>query len=235
MKNFVYKYRGVFDETFERDINSILENNFWSANPKEFNDVFETVIDNRPAIKLIEFIARKLGINSEKDIEFLNNNTDKVMSMDNRNGIYSLSKNSRDELLWAHYANQHNGYCIEYDLNILLNSIKEMEHYNSVTYSKTPIKINWKDFFNSNSKRLNKMGTYKSKRWEYEQEYRIITNRTGKINYSPLAIKSIYFGLRICTDKKQKIINSLKSRNINFYQIEKIPKTYKLKATLISN
>ncbi|WP_111709751.1 DUF2971 domain-containing protein [Lutibacter citreus] len=233
MKNTIYKYRGIFDKTFERDINSILENNFWSANPIEFNDVFETVIDNRPVIKLIEFIARWFGINSEKDIDFLNKNTDKVMSIDNRNGMYSLSKNSIDELLWAHYANQHNGYCIEYDLNILLNSIKEIEHYSSVTYSKTPLVINWKDFFSSNSKRLNKMGFNKSKRWEYEQEYRLITNTIGKINYSPLAIKSIYFGLRICSDKKQEIINSLKSKNIKFYQIEKIPKTYKLKATLI--
>ena len=233
MKNIVYKYRGIFDKTFERDINSILENNFWSANPKEFNDVFETVTDNRSAIKLIESIGRKFGINSKQDIEFLNNNTDKVMSIDNRNGIYSLSKNSIDELLWAHYANRHNGYCIEYDLNILINSIKEIEHYSSVTYSNTPVKVGWKDFFSSNSKRLNKMGAYKSKRWEYEQEYRIITNTIGKINYSPISVKSIYFGLRICADKKQKMIDALKSRNINFYQIEKIPKTYKLKAIVI--
>lgn len=43
-------------------------------------------------------------------------------------GIYSLSKPKENEtfpcneLLWAHYANSHKGFCIEYDLDILLKN-----------------------------------------------------------------------------------------------------------------
>jgi len=40
--------------------------------------------------------------------------------MSKKIGIFSLSKKYDDELLWAHYANSHKGFCIEYDLEILL-------------------------------------------------------------------------------------------------------------------
>ena len=47
-----------------------------------------------------------------------------LLSYNKKIGIYSLSKTFIDELLWAHYGNSHKGFCIEYDLDILLNSFK---------------------------------------------------------------------------------------------------------------
>jgi hypothetical protein len=34
--------------------------------------------------------------------------------------VFTPSKTEKDELLWAYYANSHKGFCIEYDLEILL-------------------------------------------------------------------------------------------------------------------
>ena len=81
-------------------------------------------------------------------------------------GIYSLSKTEKDELLWAYYANSHKGFCIEYDLEILLK-IKSVNLICIVQYDENLPKLNFSSVFHHNSiSKLTKLilGT-KSKRW----------------------------------------------------------------------
>jgi hypothetical protein len=234
LNNLVYKYRECNKDTFERDLKAIKENYFWSANPKLLNDPFETQVNNNFIIKFVEYLGHKLIKNlSDKDIKLINENTNQVLNLDSENGIYSLSQNNLDELLWAHYADSHKGYWIEYDTNLLLNSLgKQLLHFFNVNYSQKPPSNNLLDLFN-NKKLHEKMGSYKSKRWEYEKEFRIITKNQGAIYYSEKSIKSICFGLRIDENYKIKIMDSLNVLNLSFYQIELIPNTYKLRKILL--
>lgn len=49
-------------------------------------------------------------------------------------GIYSLSKNLFHAPKWTHYADSHRGFCIEYDLNLLLEQSLQNEFVVEVHY-----------------------------------------------------------------------------------------------------
>lgn len=227
----VYKYRGIYDEIiFERDLNSIQKNNFWGANFQTLNDPCETIITSDTLIKQSKFILPIFGKNSKEKFEPVMDALNGLLSHTQKIGIYSLSKTYIDELLWAHYANSHNGYCIEFDFETLLKSYKSDRVYSfPVIYKKQPPSIDFYNIIKSNESNdlIQKMAGYKSIRWKYEEEIRIVTEDYGDHSYDYNAIKGIYFGLRMSEKHKNEIMKRLKGRGINYYQIEQISKTYK--------
>lgn len=229
----VYKYRGSDDKAiFKRDLNSLLENYFWASDFSILNDPFEAITDTKSIKNRLNWIAKKIGVNTEADFQLLDDNADEVLSLDSAMGIYSLSKTPVDELLWAHYANSHKGFCIEYDLDVLLSTDrKNILHSFPVKYSKKPPGFSWCEIFrNEPNSMIEKFAFYKSKRWEYEQEHRIVSSIAGKISYNCKALKSIYFGSRIEEIEKNDIIHLLKERSVDFYQIQLEKNSYSLKA-----
>jgi len=223
----VYKYRSGT----ENDLKALENNQYWSSSIEQLNDPCEAITDTKRVKKILNYIGRKVGAKSTDDFKLINDNTDEVLSLDNKMGIYSLSKTPLDELLWAHYANSHKGFCIEYELDTLLkNDGANHIHSFPVLYSKKPPSIGFLDIIkNKQNELVKKFAFYKSKRWEYEQEYRIVTSKIGLNSYNYKALKSIYFGLKINDSNKEEIINLLKGREINFYQIELEKNSYLFK------
>ncbi|MDF0717399.1 DUF2971 domain-containing protein [Muricauda sp. 334s03] len=227
----VYKYRSGTDN----DLIAIENNQYWSSSIQQLNDPCEATTDTKRVKHFLNYIGQKVGAKTKEDFELINNNTDEVLSMDDKMGIYSLSKTPLDELLWAHYANSHKGFCIEYDLEVLLkNDGKNHVHSFPVVYSKEPPSIGFLDIIrNKQNDLIKKFAFYKSKRWEYEQEHRIVTSKKGLNSYDYKALKSIYFGLKTSASDKNQIINLLKERGVNFYQIELEKNSYSFKAVKV--
>tara|TARA_R110002167_G_scaffold263017_13_gene469729 strand:- start:7406 stop:8416 length:1011 start_codon:yes stop_codon:yes gene_type:complete len=224
----VYKYRSGR----ENDIKALENNQYWSSSIEQLNDPCEAITDTKRVKKFLNYIGQKVGAKTKEDFGLISDNTDEVLSMDNKMGIYSLSKTPLDELLWAHYANSHKGFCIEYDLDILLKNDGENHiHSFPVLYSKKPPSIGFLDIIrNRQNSMIKKFAFHKSKRWEYEQEHRIVTSRIGLNSYNYKALKSIYFGLNISESDKNHITNLLESRGVDFYQIELEKNSYSFKA-----
>ena len=151
-------------------------------------------------------------------------------------GIYSLSKPTEkdfpnNELLWAHYANSHKGFCIEYDLNKLIdNYSKEYDIRNviNVQYQDERPEVTEVDDTFTVQKKV--FGT-KSLAWKYENEIRLVFNTAGKKTIISEAVTGIYFGLRISLEDRRDIIQRTQGRNIDYYQIERIDNSYNLKST----
>lgn len=224
----VYKYRGGNDEVFERDLTSIERNYFWSSNFEELNDPWETIIKSDKFKIQSNSISWLFGKNAKEKFSNIHEALENLLSHNKKIGIYSLSKTYIDELLWAHYGNSHKGFCIEYDFEILLNSFKTEKIYSfPIKYNNSAPEIDFKDLSMKNDDLILKMTGFKSKRWEYEQEHRIITNSFGKQPYEFNALKSIYFGLRMNENHKLEIMNRLKGRGIKYFQIIQIEKTYR--------
>lgn len=159
--------------------------------------------------------------------------------VNNKNGmgIYSLSKNYDDELLQAHYGESHQGFCIEYDFEIL-TSVKSFTsfNYHDVQYESNPPLIRMLDFNSHDDKiLLKKIAGTKSKRWNCEDEICIITDKSGIHYYYYEAIKSIYFGVNISNDHGNRIFKKFAGRSINFYQMKLQPNSDRLKRDLIEN
>ncbi len=226
----VYKYRGGDSNIFSRDLEAIENNEFYSASIQDLNDPCEGITDTRRIQEPLRFIGRKIGMGKKEDFDMLDSNTNEVLSIDRSRGIYSLSKNHLDELLWAHYANSHKGFCLAYDLDKLLLNIGCKYYYSdNVKYKKSPPKVGFFDMFNAKEKRMiAKYGFCKSKRWEYEQEFRIITKNIGLHSYSSNALKGIYFGYKMEDRQKEIVIAKLKNRELDYYQIKLEKSSYKL-------
>lgn len=159
----VYKYRGGDSNMIERDLNALEQNKFYVASIKDLNDPCEGITDTRRIQKPLKWVAKRIGMRYEEEFGLISSNTEKVLSIDSSKGIYSLSKTFLDELLWAHYANSHKGFCIEYDLEQLLGNLTSGEYYSaSVKYQNRPPKIGVLETLNYKEKRMMiKYGYYK--------------------------------------------------------------------------
>lgn len=234
---FVYKYRSGVKETFDRDLTSIEKNYFWASNFKQLNDPCETLVYTDNFNIQTKFLSLFFGNTSKEHLDNVNEALKNLITRRKEIGIYSLSRTCKDELLWAHYANSHYGFCIKYDLNILLDTYKNDKMYSlPVTYSDSPPQIDIKDISDKDGLSIiKKMTCHKSKRWGYEEEHRILVDRSGEHAYNHKALKAIYFGLRMEEESKEEIMNRLKGRGIDYFQMEQISNTYRFEEKPIND
>lgn len=215
----VYKYRAnLFDKEkgFRQDTESLKNGELFASPFKWLNDPFEGSVELSPYPEDDHWVTP-------------------LMQRIDSAGIYSLAKPKEgelfpeNELMWAHYANSHQGFCIEYDLDKLIegNYVKGFNITNTirVKYEDDNPKIVEQDGLFAQQRKA--FGT-KSKAWKKENEVRLVFETNGVKPIAAGAILSIYFGLNIGNEERQKIIDALKDRDVKFYQINRIGKSYKL-------
>ncbi|HEY5602205.1 MAG TPA: DUF2971 domain-containing protein [Gammaproteobacteria bacterium] len=205
---------------------------FWALTPEKLNDPCEGLVTSDILINQIDAVVRLFAENDKNvdvSVKELKNALRNVLEKKDTSGVYSLSKTSTDELLWAHYANSHHGFCIEYELETLVYFGRN-EFFNfDVKYSDHPPLLTIEDMLKINEKIgfIQKLIGIKSKRWAYEKELRVVTSEAGAQSYDYRAVKAIHFGIRMPNDKKQEIMRKLKGRNIKYYQTELQENSYK--------
>jgi hypothetical protein len=220
-----YKYRGG---NFDRDIRTLEQNYFFAPNSKELNDPCEALVFTDSFESQLSIFGKVFKIGEEKRVDFLKTTKD-FIQLKNKIGIFSLSQKYDDELLWAHYANNHKGFCIEYDLELLADrNIYEDHKYLNVKYSNKPPQLELSDLSSKDNTEIYKkiVGT-KSQRWNYEEEIRLITNDFGEHDYDFRAVKAIYFGLRMPNEEKDEMMSRLSGRQLKHYQIHLDEKNYR--------
>lgn len=148
-------------------------------------------------------------------------------------GVFSLSQSYQDELLWAHYAYSHQGFCIEYDFEKLINSGADNWYAFPVEYVEQPPTLHILDMPTLRSEDgvktfVKKIIGFKSTRWNYEKEIRIICHQSGSQRCDYRAIKAIYFGLKMPTKNQTTLMDRLQGRGIKYYQMQLRENTYSL-------
>lgn len=142
--------------------------------------------------------------------------------MKHGSGVLSLAGNWKSPLMWSHYADQHKGICIEYDVSlstvgppkrvdyegergILASEIRDWVYGN---LSSAKEKVEHKFFYS------------KSPQWKYEDEWRYVKDYQG-VQSAPFHITGVYFGMRcersVISSIAQLMRNSTPS--INFYSV----------------
>ncbi|MER5081905.1 DUF2971 domain-containing protein [Providencia stuartii] len=221
----VFKYRGGGDEVFSRDLSSLEQDYFWSPNYDKLNDPCEGLVLTDQVFDQLDVLNNVLG-NTKKNslisLDSLKEAFSDLIATKDKSGIYSLSKTFTDELLWAHYADSHNGFCIEYDLDKLCEFEGTKYSIFDVIYQNKPPIMNVDSMFASAAQNeiLQKLTSIKSKRWEYEEEIRIITPNEGKQYYDFRAVRAIYFGLRMKKENIRLIMETLQGRGIKYFQMQ---------------
>ena len=160
-------------------------------------------------------------------------------------GIFSLSETDSNQLMWTHYANEHKGLALGFEVEP--NSIlADDRHCLAVNYSDKLPDFELEEFMSNMTITIgtdNKVQrnievpfddpvfrrcvSTKSAEWNYEKEWRYIDETDG-LHAFPGKLVEVTFGLRCTEENRLKIISLAKENfddSIIFYEIVKVPNT----------
>lgn len=229
----LYKYRSYSDQALQ-----MLENNqVFLAAPVSFNDPFDCairpVIDVEDGDELIELTAKRFeffGFDKEETksrlkafsgaksehIRVICRKFREIEIHTNLNGlgVLSLSEINDHPLMWAHYANRHTGFCIEYKRT----PTNDLADAKPVNYSPEYPIVN---LFKMNPHQQSELSVFtKDIHWGYEKEWRRVISEPNTIKeHHPTMMSAIIFGARMKHNHKTWIRSKVANKpHIMFYQ-----------------
>jgi hypothetical protein len=240
----LYKYRS-FDIN-NHSLSILSQNKIFFSSPKHFNDPFDSAIRIRFDIGTKDQIIQKI-MDLEKhsnpiitqskarqiakkrwkegDIYFKKNpdNIHEEMKNNvfNTAGVFSLTEDSKNLLMWSHYALSHEGFCIEFDGIMLGNFFANYSYYYNklamlykVDYSNNYPIVN--PYLDTPEQRMIKSFLVKSKEWEYEKEWRIIYYNGADLIFEipQELITKVMVGINISNDNLALVKEIMTKRKI---------------------
>lgn len=204
--------------------------------PKEI--IEKAKLNSDPECYLQEYILKSLGADDKeikKYIEF-DSNWQISMSREARwNTVHDLRslirvssfcENFDHILMWAHYSDNHKGFCVECDLSTSLENDPNIRYLYPVFYSDdlTDFTNQYESLMkaeNFGSLWAKKAAIFKAQIWRYESEWRLIIADGGSMEKHRrfFPIKAIYIGAKIEDENREKILDVAKSKNINVFRM----------------
>ena len=250
-KSLIKFYSGKYEPNGSNYfLDSISNNMLWLSSPSFFNDPFDCVINanyNAEAV-LSECLGHDYDMAqfllSYGDIKEAAHNVADYLKEENEGkhlylekSIYvtcfSEKENLASSRMWAHYANNHSGVCVEYDFATVNNvspfACIPVRYTDDYRYLLNPNNINddvanFLQFFT------------KAKEWEYEKEWRV-AQQNKQLNMkgynvsisSPIAI---YLGCKASEKLKKDVMSACE--NIPVYQMKMRPGTFQFYYELLN-
>jgi Protein of unknown function (DUF2971) len=152
-------------------------------------------------------------------------------------GVICFTSKSNNLLMWSHYANNHEGICVEFDAkadfftgkyknscsNLFENGTTD-DSYENIGELKKVIYSTQRPLFIDPSELQTDTESWlrKSKEWRYEQEYRILLPREHVIYFKETlfyaidksAIKSVIIGCQVTEENKKLIYEKCSKQDI---------------------
>jgi Protein of unknown function (DUF2971) len=114
-----------------------------------------------------------------------------------KQGVLSLAARWNCPLMWSHYADEHRGLCIEYDMtDHKCDSLLPLDYTASGNIKISDI-YSWKIGKSSGAERLVRAAFFyaKAKDWRYEREWRDVVGSCGSVD-APIKLSAVHCGLR---------------------------------------
>jgi Protein of unknown function (DUF2971) len=238
---YLYKYRAITNkDNWKEDytLDALFNSYAIFSSRRNFNDLFDSKIEFiKPTVQQLKLICNKGRVANYLDLdrliqngkitpngeEFFKKLIDAFEKILDSYAFYCVSAKNSNELMWAHYADSHQGFCIEFNFEKLCAE--------EVTYQETIPKIEIAELLaashghidpNLLAKKLWQALRVKLEKWSYEAEYRCQTSdpsienaiRNGapyaKVFYENDFISSIIFGCRMPKERKEYIKGHMK-------------------------
>lgn len=246
----LYKYYS--DDS--RNLEAVKNNQMWYSAPCNFNDVFDCTITIEEkdilgsALRLVPGnMEIRVGSPMWKKAKGVVNQQIRKFQSDfedlrTRMGITCLSETDDSLLMWAHYANNHSGICVEYEL-LEFNS---QLHFSPVpiVYTDERVCIHTLETLAMDIQGLFiESLTSKSPEWSYEREWRIIRDdgacgdkwdnvKRGALLESTRP-KSITLGCMAKPEYEKDVRKYCEENRVNLYKMEKSRVNYRLEKTTV--
>lgn len=108
-----YKYRSGDPSTLPRDLESLRDATFYAAERHALNDPFEGRFDRASLdaqFSLLKRITSGAAPSASKSLDDVSQAANGVLEFVDKSGVFSLSYNPLEELIWAHYGGSHRGF-----------------------------------------------------------------------------------------------------------------------------
>lgn len=233
MPEKIYKYYSLGDTPDKNELKmlTVLDNKIWASTYSCFNDPFECQYMFLRKEDLIE-----MGLPEESHKVW----NDMMENLRGRITTICFTQNPNNMPMWAHYANEHHGFCVEY-------KIQNTQNLYPVIYANNRLKTRMffidliYAFFNpevSTEERVTllkhfiTLSAFKDKSWESENEIRAIFMNTkeelpsgskGKLfSCTEIGVvpQKIYIGVKCSIENEKKLIGLAKELNIAYEKCE---------------
>lgn len=215
---YLYKYVSLFDENDvgelyhkrnKQKLDTLENNSLWFSTYSQLNDPYE--------FKGFYFDRSVLGVDDSimRSFNYI------MESYRQRKLICSFSASSSNNMpMWAHYANNHKGFCIKYLLlsaplpfnlypviylehRLRISDLEMAQDYISLyKYKENPDY----DSIRQLDYRYTLLAMLKQSFWQYENEYRIVVENAGNQNiplgeipFAALEVECVYTGINCST------------------------------------
>jgi len=247
---FQYKYRAPPSEPKHLDHlrDLAVDSRLWLSSPRDFNDPFDmsaylsmegTEEERRARFKnmidqfskndrkgrreeLRRFMARPLS----EWRRVMQSTMDKHLA---NFGVYSFAGDPRSILMWSHYAKDHTGFCLQFEIARDVNALTEAI---PVEYVKEYPVYRWA----GDEEQIRAALIHKFENWEYEKEWRIpwAEGADTYLPFDPTSLPAVIFEMRAIEGTIAKVREVLAEREarklppVRLYRAEKHPARYKV-------
>jgi hypothetical protein len=207
----------------------LVDSSLWLSSPLDFNDPFDMMAfvtvsgsaeDRKRRFRQI-IRQQNMGLSWKKQ----NLMVGKMMAMSSEElliaardahkgvvgsvGVCSFTTDPRSTLMWSHYASNHTGICVQFDVARDSRAFLEAVR---VEYSAEYPVFNWLD---GSSEQLRHVISRKHEAWRYECERRIVRIDSARtsLRVSRDALSGVVLGCRATKEVETMIIGLLKKRS----------------------
>ena len=244
---YLYKY---YSEN-PLNLDAIKKHEMWYSAPCNFNDAFDCDISINEKALFECFLKeasqeRRIRQGSSGWMNLkgvvhkqIHNLQEEFEETKRTTGISCLSESDSSLLMWAHYANNHKGMCVEYELLKISNQLK----FTPVPVIYTNDRVTLSSLESENLDRdtmkiFVESITTKSSEWNYEKEWRIIRDEAACGTRWNKAAKgallemirptSITLGCRAEGDFEKSVRGYCEKEKVTLYKMEKNKDKYQL-------
>jgi hypothetical protein len=224
-KYFKYPPVGSNEWIWTQDI--FTKNEIYLAAPKAFNDPFDSVTrytyPRSPAERerlLKKFVclhrlpiaeqAIRGWVRTGADIPYMDEVCEELTyQMKSENAVFCMTEKRDNILMWAHYAGQHTGFCLEFGTdNPLFSRVRP------VIYSRCHPKDDLEELLMAKVRPLPLYLVTKAEDWAYEKEWRLGDPGPGPgpREYPPESLTGVILGCRMEEKNKEQITEWCRER-----------------------
>jgi len=233
----------------EYSLRSLETRAFWFSRPCNFNDPFDcalTLVDDaiRESVHhALHALAQRGTLDVDalptdawevrpEDIAAYKRYQEQMLGVTDEIGLMCLSEVNDDLLMWSHYADRHQGFCLGFERspgNIVGRQAAP------VVYQRAYPRLSLIDFDRTtNPNSANVLWLTKSDHWAYEREWRLMALKGDRSYSIDASICSIIFGLRMNDTARAAVRAALVGlKTVQWYEAFKSPTAFALEIRAI--
>jgi len=189
-----FRYQKINKKTLQ----NLVRNQNWLSDPLVYNDPFEFKLQDGS-----HFDGKNITYLSQEENEI----KDFIWENISKYGVICYSTEDSNILLWSHYADNHKGMCLVFDVPKPIS-----KGFYEVKYTKSFPKINLNATKEDLGPEIIKVVTTKAEVWSYEKEYRQILLMKNCFTDYPGEIVEVIFGCRTPFEDIQSVVEIIQPK-----------------------